>query len=448
MDKAQQDMMNLWKKVFGDSDDYINLVFNSRNMNHIKLFYKYEDDIFVSGMLGVDYFLKDNSNTPKNINNSLKASYLCGLATLPEYRNKGIMSKLIERCNETLFNKGYVISFLIPAEEHLRYYYNKFGYNNITFVNTDNYTSKHSFIENIIIDNITDSNNKYYRVCVGDNNYNLYLINEILSYERNIINNYYNMFSELKTIISDIVIKYSLDDFITIIRDNNISNGKILLLTDVDNKPLGILFCSNIEDDKVTIQLLLTVSEEYDKILLQCLKDFLHREVSFEVRRYNLRSSLSYQPKTSEAIYSPYYVADSNLYPEGQIIEKDAVSTRVSRQKPFAMAKILNVAEILKFIVASYPDSEFSIFIKNDEFPQNEGFYQVTNKRLCFVPLSMMSPSQIEMVERECNEKLNYYNLSVPELASIIWRKGGTDNEVDNVIAIPKLPLNIALLLE
>ena len=60
--------------------------------------------------------------------NGKKAHYLCCAATLLDYRNLGIMGRLIEYALKDSSKNGDVYSLLFPANEKLYGYYERFGY--------------------------------------------------------------------------------------------------------------------------------------------------------------------------------------------------------------------------------------------------------------------------------------------------------------------------------
>jgi hypothetical protein len=64
----------------------------------------------------------------KHGNQWSKLGYICGAATLPEYRNKGIMGQLMDRTFEAMKAMGYEYAALIPASESLYNYYERFGF--------------------------------------------------------------------------------------------------------------------------------------------------------------------------------------------------------------------------------------------------------------------------------------------------------------------------------
>ena len=50
---------------------------------------------------------------------TVKSSYLSGVSTLPEHRNKGYMTALVERALTEMYRRGDIVSTLIPARPDL-----------------------------------------------------------------------------------------------------------------------------------------------------------------------------------------------------------------------------------------------------------------------------------------------------------------------------------------
>lgn len=119
-------MMELWMETFHDSPEYVNMLFNAYfSEEHIE--YEISDGKLVAAMLAIPYHFEYKPGAPED--DQLKtigfnALYLCGLATRPEFRNKGIMGRLIDQISSKaeLSNK-YDFLFLIPADKHLAEYY-------------------------------------------------------------------------------------------------------------------------------------------------------------------------------------------------------------------------------------------------------------------------------------------------------------------------------------
>lgn len=456
----KSDMVQLWKYIFCDSDDYINLVFNTY-FSENNFCCKYIDDKLVSALLSVDYSFKpvlNNSSVcgicEQSDNDFIAASYLCGLSTLPSFRGHGFISDLICQHNYVLRNKNKVVSFLIPSDGSLRSFYKRFGYSDISFYNNDIYTSirvfdkKYDYLKSVLNTfylNVLNDNNIIYNVInLGQYIQSKYYIDDVsildlddVLYTDSLLLSIYDYMSNSYFGIDGFCLSHSFVDFVTVVKENIISNGIILFVKDCYNKPFGLLFCSNIIEGSATVQLLFSISEEIENILLQSLKCFLPADYSVSVRR------LDYDSK----IYSPFSVTDTSVSSH-EVTAFFDVASPFRRRKPLAMAKILNVAEILKFVAKSYPDSEFSILIKDDEFSENQGFYIVQDGGLSFRPLETISVGDLRMLEKRCRSELNWFDISVPELAALLWRNTSSADIEEAAIAIPRFPLWVALLLE
>ncbi len=86
------------------------------------------------------------------INGKLEpANYIYAAATLPEHRNRGCMSKLLEFSCELASTRGEKYSALLPAKDDLYNYYVKIGYESffkIKFLNISNEQMRNCVMEN------------------------------------------------------------------------------------------------------------------------------------------------------------------------------------------------------------------------------------------------------------------------------------------------------------
>lgn len=121
----KKDMMELWKATFHDSSRYIKLVFDTY-FSLDNTFTVYDGKKLIAALLGIEYSFE--AIDKYNRLDTFKGMYLCGLATLPEYRRRGIMTKLMNEAENSAKARGFDITFLIPADSHLRGYYQKKGY--------------------------------------------------------------------------------------------------------------------------------------------------------------------------------------------------------------------------------------------------------------------------------------------------------------------------------
>ncbi len=146
--ELKRQMMKLWKETFHDSDDYVNLVFDSYFAPEHVVYEESEGKV-IAALLAVPYDFKFGIDSDALCGRLpecfLKGLYLCGLATDEKFRGMGIMSRLIDKINCVACEKGYDFTFLIPASEGLRKYYKDRGYVNSFYRCINRYTSAHDF---------------------------------------------------------------------------------------------------------------------------------------------------------------------------------------------------------------------------------------------------------------------------------------------------------------
>lgn len=121
---AQYDEINqlkkLWKISFGDTDKYIDFIFRNK-FDPLNTLVYYTQNKIVASLQMQQYVMRLYGQT-------IPFYYLAGLGTHPEYRNKGLMKLLIDKSFEIMRDRKIPLSILVPAEEWLYKYYNKFGF--------------------------------------------------------------------------------------------------------------------------------------------------------------------------------------------------------------------------------------------------------------------------------------------------------------------------------
>jgi GNAT superfamily N-acetyltransferase len=111
---------SMWKSVFDDTDQYIDLIFSEKYRDENTLLY------FDEGNLAA--CLHMFPYTFRFYEKAIPFYYLAGLSTLPQYRNKGYMGQLISASFRVMQARGIALSILVPAEEWLFGYYEKYGF--------------------------------------------------------------------------------------------------------------------------------------------------------------------------------------------------------------------------------------------------------------------------------------------------------------------------------
>lgn len=111
--------------------------------------------------------MKDNviasmvQTIPYEIQKIGRVTYIYGAATRPEYRNQGLMSKLLNKSFEIDKQKGFTGSILIPANESLFEFYANFGYKKAFYKNIRFYKNKPGKIMPVSIDSFGQINAVY-----------------------------------------------------------------------------------------------------------------------------------------------------------------------------------------------------------------------------------------------------------------------------------------------
>jgi predicted N-acetyltransferase YhbS len=116
----KQQLIDLWKASFGDSDEFIALWFDRVYSEDRTLVIKEERRI-ISAVHIVPYEVR-------YYDKRLPAAYVCGVCTLPEERQKGHMTRLMQQAHAFMRERGFAIAMLIPNSQTLCAYYRRFGY--------------------------------------------------------------------------------------------------------------------------------------------------------------------------------------------------------------------------------------------------------------------------------------------------------------------------------
>ena len=121
----------LWKRSFGDTNDYIEMFFKYRFQPAQSLVWLQEGQpVSMLFMLPIRLCSKDVF---------YEAFYIYAVATDPDYRSKGYSSLLLEAAHQMLKEKKADACLLRPADARLFRFYADRGYQNEFFVNEQSY---------------------------------------------------------------------------------------------------------------------------------------------------------------------------------------------------------------------------------------------------------------------------------------------------------------------
>mgnify|MGYP002407754595 FL=1 len=117
---TRQQVYDMWKTVFGDSDEYMEIYFREKYRNENTLIY-FESGKAVSSlqMLPFDFSFHGSE---------IPVAYFSGLCTLPEARQKGFMGSLIKKSFGEMDEKGIPLAILVPQDKTIMKFYRQFGF--------------------------------------------------------------------------------------------------------------------------------------------------------------------------------------------------------------------------------------------------------------------------------------------------------------------------------
>jgi predicted acetyltransferase len=116
----KEQVIDLWKEAFGDSDAFMHLFFDSVYRDENALVIEKEGEI-----LSVLHMLPYSMTFwGKEIN----VSYICGACTAPSWKGKGLMKQLLQEAFHEMQRRNIALTALIPAEKWLFTYYRSQGY--------------------------------------------------------------------------------------------------------------------------------------------------------------------------------------------------------------------------------------------------------------------------------------------------------------------------------
>lgn len=419
--ELKKKMMQLWKETFHDSDAYVSLVFNNYFDPELAEYEESGGDI-VAGLLGIPYEFG-------NADRQVKALYLCGLATKPQYRSRGIMTRLLARINEKAREAGFVFTFLIPEDEGLRKYYHDREYVNAFYRVVDNYTSLHDFdheYESILLEQkekVAQLKKRYFDslkcgVLDVDSVSDLAALDGVKS-----------LLKDIESRQEDLQIIHSERDIDILIRENVIDGGEVHYVCNSDGETTAAAFIT-FDESVINIRKLYSrdVASKY-----KVLSSVKRAKPEFGIRHYVPSIEMD-----RKALWSRTYGSFMSDAPQSAAISvTERVYSLAAHAKMYGMVRILNFPEILKFQAEGRHDLKYSILAKADG---NYTFEQIDVRdghlKIKKLPVDSLSPSQTAHV------------MSRRDIGEILFRRRDTDNLITEAFGIPSINGSICLMLD
>lgn len=138
----RDDIKRIWQESFSDTREYVRMYFEQVYRDDEALLLKDEEGTPVSSLLLQHYTMSFHGETPN-------VSYIAGAATRRSQRGKGFMSQLIHMALEESASRGDMLCALIPANEALYYFYQRYGFSTVFYMKEQRFTALHPFnVEN------------------------------------------------------------------------------------------------------------------------------------------------------------------------------------------------------------------------------------------------------------------------------------------------------------
>ena len=127
MDTLEKKMKvkELWQLCFHDDERFVNLLFDNLYRDENTVCFEKGGEV-TTALQMLPYRMSFGET-------SLDVSYISGAATRPEYRNRGLMGRLLKESFEIMRSRNIPLSALIPAESWLYDYYASMGYASVFF---------------------------------------------------------------------------------------------------------------------------------------------------------------------------------------------------------------------------------------------------------------------------------------------------------------------------
>lgn len=334
LELIRKGMEKLWKETFGDSDEYIRLVFDEY-FNPATIAYHADGSAVVSALLGVPYEFRGQEGRP-----SLKGLYLCGLATDQTTRRKGMMSRLLEQINAKARAAGFDFTFLIPSSEKNASFYAERRFHNAFYKIRQRYVHDHIFH---LEEGLEDAS--FYKFDGGELDT---LVDFLSRYEKS---DCCPPSEADKSVISYELI-HSQSDWRGVLRESIIS-GEAVYIARQDGEIRGVAFTAS-GNRQLEVRRLLVSERKYCNFLLKGIRETMSQD-TLVVLEDVCRCEKSTQ------LWRPFYIQNNPLNAEYEdISEVRAPFSPSGLAHPYGMIRLLDVHRLIAKIQdcdpASYED--------------------------------------------------------------------------------------------
>lgn len=308
----------LWNMCFNDSENFTELYFRKRYTDYNTIGLS-EDGAMATVMQLLPY--------PFHLfNRQLPSAYVSGACTNPEYRNKGLMSKLLKKGLNSLNDTGIPICTLIPANDWLYGYYRHSGFETVFFNTTTSFDFKKKISTEqyslIVEDTYSPKAYEFLEKC-------------LTSYPCSIL--------------------HTKDDYEVILEDLRLANGKVFLLSEFGQVVAIAIAYFNSEDGSIHINELQNITREAKDAILSLISDhfntshFMHTHAATAqsteqygmLRIVKAQDVLEVFAKAKPEMCTQFYLEDDIIKANQGIynVEQGKVSFEAVKEQPAGVEK-------------------------------------------------------------------------------------------------------------
>ena len=207
MDNNKSQLIDLWRTSFNDSEEFIKLFFDR--------VYKKENALFIEKNGKIVSALQMLPYVMTYYGKEISVNYRYGACTLPSERGQGLMRQLIQKAFEVMESRKVALTVIIPADPWLFDYYRDLGYTEAFDYSEETYIrpSEIALEQGVLV-----------------------VPPEVPSME-----SLYNFFNK-KQKERICYVLHGYDDFVTILRELQMSGGQMLTALNIQEEPIGMIF--------------------------------------------------------------------------------------------------------------------------------------------------------------------------------------------------------------
>lgn len=232
MDKKQQ-LMELWRQSFGDSDAFVSLFFDR--------VYKDENALTIERGGRIVSALQMLPYTMTYYGTEISVAYIYGACTAPEEQGQGLMRQLLHESFEVMKSRKVALTVLIPSDKALFDYYREQGFTEAFDYTLNTYIRPETPIQAPTL--------------------------TVVSPETPSMKQLYDYFDR-KLRERPCCMLHTYDDFVTILREMQLEGGQMLTALDITQKTVGMAFLYP-REDQILIKELFYDTDQVRNLLLQ-----------------------------------------------------------------------------------------------------------------------------------------------------------------------------------